>query len=648
MKSFSLRTLLIYLTIIISFLIDLKTYSQSNADFLIPHRADNWVFGDGTILSFNDGNTTIDTVNGFLFPNTTSAISDAEGNLTLFTDGESLWDKNFDTICTGLPGNNFASQSSLILPKPGSNDIYYVFTVDMYVPPVFNDGINYSIINYDGINDAEIIIKNEHLLSSNAQKIAAVKHQNNKDYWIVTHGFGEETGRNFYSFLLTEDGLDVNPIVTTIGHPHMGNLSSNNGAGAMKISPDGNKLALVIPDDGYVEVYDFDTNTGKISNLISSNFGQFSYANGIEFSPDNSKLYFTITPLGEGINYLYQVNLEDEHPFASPFIVQQFDVEQVGSADSLFAGMQLAVDGKIYVSKFKRGVNSMAYLGVINNPNRLGANCNYNYKDNQHNNGVYLNGGGSLMGLSNIVSSYLDISPFFYSGQCFKDTTQIIIRNTANIDSVNWDFNGAEGEIPGGDAYSPQFVFPEVGSYEIALQEYSGSDVYEFNSFINIYPLPDVNIAATDTVYIPINSSITLDAGIWDSYKWLPGGSTERFLEVSAEGLYTVEVSDINCCKNTDSVQIVFITSITENKLIADNISVFPNPAKDYLNVELTASKRSITIEIRNISGELLYNEKNIDDVNVLKKLDVSDYPNGIYIIKIQNGEGVFCSKFIK
>ncbi len=539
--------------------------SQSDCNYKPPGQANNWIFGTNALVTFEDGQAIATTTpSGVLFPNGVSAISNTNGDLKLFSDGLIVKNSVFFSVPNGtdLMGNNFASQSSIFVPKPGSNTTFYLFTVDMYIPPVFTDGVRYSIVEVPYGGGTSVTSKNNSLLNENTQKITAAQHANGRDFWIIAHGFGDNKGTTFYSYLLTDTALVTTPITTSIGHQHSGDpTSSNNGAGSMKISPDGSKLALVIPDDGIVEVYDFDNSTGKVSNLKSSAAGQFVYANGIEFSPDNSKLYFTITPLGDGTNYIYQLDLSQSNPFSSPVAIEQFDVSLNGSADSLLGAMQLAPDGKIYVAQFRRGVNEKDKLGVIYNPNRPGTESNYNELNHNPNNGLYLNGGKSLIGLPNFVSTFLDIPHFWWEDQCHKDTTKFIIRNTANIDDSDWDFNDPSGQVIDNNILAPEFVFSGPGDYSISLTETYGSSNYTYPASIRIHPLPDVILAeGVDTLFILENSSVRLDAGEWDFYEWQPGGSTERYLDVSAEGLYTVMVTDSNCCRNTDDVYVRYAT----------------------------------------------------------------------------------------
>ncbi len=78
-----------------------------------------------------------------------------------------------------------------------------------------------------------------------------------------------------------------------------------------------------------------------------------------------------------------------------------------------------------------------------------------------------------------------------------------------------------------------------------------------------------------------------MDAGEgMDIYSWTPGGSSSRYLDVSEPGIYSATITDINCCTNSDTVEIRFASlsfpnafkpasSITENQTfsVAGNIS---------------------------------------------------------------------------
>ncbi len=70
--------------------------------------------------------------------------------------------------------------------------------------------------------------------------------------------------------------------------------------------------------------------------------------------------------------------------------------------------------------------------------------------------------------------------------------------------------------------------------------------------------------------------------------------------------------------------------------------SIYPNPADDILNIR---SEFPGNIELFNSIGELMYQNVNVE---FSSRIDVSDFENGIYIIRITSTEGVSRRKLVK
>ena len=80
-------------------------------------------FNSGVPISLNDGQ--LNTLEGC------ASIADYNGDLLFYTDGSLVYNKNHTIMPngTGLFGNNSSSQSAIIVKKPASTSIYYIFTV---------------------------------------------------------------------------------------------------------------------------------------------------------------------------------------------------------------------------------------------------------------------------------------------------------------------------------------------------------------------------------------------------------------------------------------------------------------------------------------------------------------------------------------
>jgi len=575
MKNTYLLQLSLFLFIL--FIFSHSIYSQDrNCNYVKPKEANQWVFGNRARVNFSQTplNTTPTNIE-YNTPYGVSSISDNNGDLLFFTNGSTVWNKDLAIMANGsnLGGYSWSSQTSINIPHPGNSKQYYIFTI--------GDGVSYSMVDFTNNNNGSVAIKNISLFTDNSQKICAVKHENNRDYWVVFHGFDSSKGGKFYAYLVDTSGIVLSPVVSEVGVLHSG---INNERGYMKASSNGKKIALVLPADGRVELLNFDKSNGQISNPITSNTSAFNYPLGLEFSPDNSKLYMTTSPNGSDFSFLYQFDITQGSPFTNPIVIDSFyfSINNTSPADSLMQTLQLGVDGKIYVSKTSRG-NTVGKpnLGVIYNPNRPGNACNYNELDYNPNNGLFLDGGASLSGLPDFASDFLNIPHFYFYNQCHNDTTDFEIRNTANVEP-DWDFNDPSGSDISSDLMKPKHVFSEPGNYTVNLTETYDDIDYLFEQNIIINPLPDIVIGmGSDTIYILPNTSIRLDAGDgYDIYAWIPNESSNQYFDVVNEGEYSISVTDTNCCTNTDVVYVKYAklsfptafkpsSSINENQTFA-------------------------------------------------------------------------------
>ena len=212
----------------------------------------------------------------------------------------------------GLLGDPSSTSSGLIVPKPGNSDQYYIFTVDephhqnafafpnqgpanesgnsvsFYsdtnggVPEEddgYNNGFAYSLVdltlnggNGDVVTSEKNVLLTTYDLNDQTQasykcseKINAVEHADGQSYWVITH-FRDQ----FYAFRIDSSGVNLNPVISTVG-PLITEMGyRRNAIGYMKASPDGSKIAVCHRQNGNVQgqnanntgsvwLYDFDT-----------------------------------------------------------------------------------------------------------------------------------------------------------------------------------------------------------------------------------------------------------------------------------------------------------------------------------------------------------------------------------------------------
>jgi outer membrane protein OmpA-like peptidoglycan-associated protein len=312
-----------------------------------------------------------------------ATICNENGEILFYTDGISVWNKKHVLMKggEGLLGNPSSTSSGVVLPA--KDGIYYLFTLDDIGE---QNGLCYSIIDLkkeDGIG--ELTQKNIKLKAPVTEKLTAVRHRNNKDIWVIAH---DVENASFLAYLLTEKGIEPNPVISETGTPHSKiNGSTLNYQGYMKASPDGSQIALALEDAQLFELFDFDNESGKLSNPITLKLPALSYPYGVEFSPDGSVFYGSAAGTGK----IYQYNLQA----GSPEKIQASELIVGSTPDKSWLGaLQLGPDRKIYFTQYNK-----KKLGVIHNPEKLGVDCLFSLE------GVELTAEGQL-GLPTFFQSF--------------------------------------------------------------------------------------------------------------------------------------------------------------------------------------------------------------------------------------------------
>ncbi len=349
-------------------------FNQAHAD---NGQGNIWYFGYGAGLDFNSGSAVVLTDGQINQLEGCATISDNDGNLLFYTDGMSVWNSDHAVMAngTGLLGDPSSTQSAVIVPKPGSSSIFYIFTVP--ATHCAETDLRYSEVDMtldDGLGDITTN-KNVYVTGPVSEQVTAVVAANGQDIWVITHLSDSDT---FHAFIVTSEGISDTPVVSNIGYNH-----ASAQIGYLKSSTSGSRLASASYFQQLAEVYDFDTATGEVSNALSLDVaGRDCY--GVEFSPDETLLY--ITSYSPGMLMQFDLDAGD----AAAISTSRVDISITGYGGAL----QLAPDNKIYLS------TGDAYLGAINAPNMQGEGCDY------HNGAICLSPGGSGAGLPTFIQSF--------------------------------------------------------------------------------------------------------------------------------------------------------------------------------------------------------------------------------------------------
>lgn len=531
------------------FFIAFESFSQQDAI--------NWYFGEnagvtflgGTPTQLNDG--TINATEGV------ASISNPAGDLMFYTDGETLYSANHVPMPngTGLDGGFTSSQSAVILPVPGSNVLFYLFTA---IGDALNEGIRFSLVDMTmngGWGDIVPGQKNMPLYMPAAEKITAVQHCNGKDFWIITH---EWMSNRFFSWLLTSNGLESLPVISSAGSIH-----DAIAIGCMKASPTGDKLALAVFDQGgqhYIESFDFNSSTGMVSNPLRKDLDGGAY--GVEFSPLGQYLYYTSsTSHSSNTISIMQMDLCAGNNTS----VINSAVSVGSTSDGFIRSLQLGPDGKLYFSRFDRD-----FIGVIPNPDLAAPACGFNAD------GVWLGSGICKAGLPNFNQSFFRSATSFsitpgclsadYSAQPILD--ELYCQNP--VSQVQWNFGDpASGSANVSNQIDASHTYAAPGFYDVTLilTYPCGNDTIVTNVDINcgLAPVaPEYTICQGDC--IDLEATVSGGTGPY-SWSWPALGATTA--------------GPVNVCPNSTTDYEVIVTDATglsSSAMVRVNVIEIPDP----------------------------------------------------------------------
>jgi gliding motility-associated-like protein len=407
-------------------------FTLSLATTYAQYEASNWFFGDHAGLTFNSGSPVRLPGSQITTEEGCSSISNPCGGLVLYTDGSTVWNANHAVMTngTGLMGDMSSTQSGIIVPQPDSFCDYYIFTVDDgFIGPSTN-GMRYSKVDLTlsgGLGAVVSTEKNVQLVSHASEKVTAVISSDGSSIWVITFAprttsatapyntFGSNYN-TFYAFRITSAGVQTTAVVSQVS------INVGSGAGYMKVSPDGTKIAIANMNSDSAYLLDFDDATGVISNPLNlplPSAGNSPY--GVEFSLDSSKLYLS------------------DRGSASSGALLQYDLANanamtvINTRPNFRSALQLGIDGKIYQTHTTGYMSGTNMMSVIENPNEVGTACNYRYR---------------MINLGSGMECHQGLPPFIQSYFLQIAGVNVAVNINANfeitsneqISSVDWDF----------------------------------------------------------------------------------------------------------------------------------------------------------------------------------------------------------------
>lgn len=455
--------------------VQVQEYDTTIPGIAPSQRSNIWYFGNQAGIDFNNGAVAItdgqmDAMEGC------TAVSDLNGQIIFYTDGDVLFDQTHTQIDTGLGGTPNASdpaaQSVIAVAVPGDETLFYIFTTQSTDPASPDYNFSYSLFDLKENNGLGAVVeKNVVLFNKSTERIAATAN------WVIMHEYGNN---NFRAYPISANGVG-NPTVSSTGEDYS-IISAENGKGYMKLGGNNLGLAVVENNNGtpnnYLDVYDFDAGSGEVSNLRRADLTAANpnggNAYGIEFG--GIKIFVSIDG-GSSQIMEYWLDSNDSLNLITPFMTPGVEV----------GAIQIGPDGQIYVAE-----NGNTTLGSISVGGDSATASIYTP-------GFFsLAGKTSQLGLPNFIqqSGTAGAAPGISvsSPACIGQPIFLSANLTSSIDSVEWQITDPSGAIVYTSSNFIDTLTLSVAGDHIAsllIKNRCLSPIASFSEIITISPPPD-------------------------------------------------------------------------------------------------------------------------------------------------------------
>ena len=162
-----------------------------------------------------------------------------------------------------------------------------------------------------------------------------------------------------------------------------------------------------------------------------------------------------------------------------------------------------------------------------------------------------------------------------------------------------------------------------------------------------VTPLPIISRIAEGSSVVTLQSSYK-SGNNWYVDGAIIDGVTGRQYIVEEGGNYTVVVSIDGCVGGSEGYDVV-LTSVETQEEVAT--SLYPNPAVNYVNVELSSSNNNgiSEISIVNANGRTIMTKLPGSRSHIRKlEIDISDFNSGTYFLMIKTGDSLLRKRFSK
>lgn len=227
------------------------------------------------------------------------------------------------------------------------------------------------------------------------------------------------------------------------------------------------------------------------------------------------------------------------------------------------------------------------------------------------------------------------------------DSTGWVAMALWKYDGKNWN------SFPGPPVSFPRIVFDDAGF--LWIQGFRNDKLVKWdlsdNSGINYLTFNDYNLVEAIDRENRVWLISTKDKGIavyngldWNFYTIFNSelrSNTVYQIAIDAEGTKWIATANGLVAFNENDLK----GTTGLDSRVMNEFDLYPNPAKDFITLKMPGEIQNSTIDILNIQGIVMKSFSNNVNQN---RLDVSHFPAGVYLVRIQSEGNHILKKFVK
>ena len=237
----------------------------------------------------------------------------------------------------------------------------------------------------------------------------------------------------------------------------------------------------------------------------------------------------------------------------------------------------------------------------------------------------------------------------------------------------NWG-NKWAWEFEGGTPHTsfeehPTVVYSSAGTYRVSLTAAEGDTQNSISRNGYIWVMDKPNAAFSfDTDTSEGSDGLTVDFQNLTSYSidiptylWAFGDGTTSTAQspihsFAASGVYAVTLTATNSCGNSVFVGEVEVSedSLTDIEAVdvangeAVQVGIVPNPNNGLFELHIDGAKGKGNLQIVNSLGQVVWSQKEVDLLESGEMVDVSELPNGVYLLQIETKDWSVVRRWVK